>query len=231
MSKLFPVAILAGGLARRLRPMTEHMPKALLPIAGEPFIAHQLQLLRKNNIEKVVLCVGYLGEQIRDYVGDGSRFGLHVDYVFDGPKLLGTGGAIKQALPVLGETFFILYGDSYLPCDYLAVQHAFEASRQLALMTVFRNKGLWDASNIEFHDGNILVYDKKHRTDRMQYIDYGLSVTMSSVFQAASYQSDLADVYQLLLQQHQLAGFEINQRFYEVGSFTGIQEFTQYLQQ
>lgn len=233
MSTLFPVAILAGGLATRLRPMTEKIPKALIPIAGKPFIAHQLKLLKKNNIEKVVLCTGYLGEQIFDFVGDGSQFGMCVHYVFDGPQLLGTGGALKKALPLLGDAFFVLYGDSYLLCDYAAVQNVFTNSQKLALMTVFRNNGLWDVSNIEFRDGNILAYDKAHHTGYMEYIDYGLSVVSSLAFQTISENKpyDLADLFQLLLQQNQLAAYEVIQRFYEVGSFSGIQEFEHYVKE
>src|SRR5712691_5353435 len=129
---MFPVVILAGGLATRLRPLTETIPKALIDVNGEPFIAHQLRLLRTNGIERVVVCAGYLGEMIQEYVGIGVRFGLHVAFVFDGPKLLGTAGAIKRALPLLGPEFFVLYGDSYLPCDYHAVQSSFMRANKLA---------------------------------------------------------------------------------------------------
>ncbi|HLB41347.1 MAG TPA: nucleotidyltransferase family protein [Gammaproteobacteria bacterium] len=232
MTALFPVAILVGGLATRLRPMTETIPKALIQVAGEPFITHQLRLLRKNNIKQLVLCVGYLGKQIQDFVGDGSQFGLNISYVFDGPQLMGTGGAIKQALPMLGKNFFVLYGDSYLPCDYFAVQTAFENSKKLALMTVFHNNGLWDTSNIEFHHGKILAYDKKQRTNKMHYIDYGLSVINERTFDEipTNCPCDLADFYQILLKRNQLGAYEVNQRFYETGSFAGIQELAQFLQ-
>ena len=114
---LHPVAILGGGLATRLRPLTDRIPKALVDVNGEPFIAHQMRLLRSNGVERVVYCAGYRGEMIREYTGDGARFGLEVEYSFDGPAPLGTAGAIKRALPLLGESFFVLYGDSYLPCD------------------------------------------------------------------------------------------------------------------
>src|SRR3990167_1279360 len=220
MIKPYPVAILAGGLATRLRPITEKIPKALLEVAGEPFIAHQLRLLQKSKIEQVVLCVGFLGEQIKDFVREGHQFGLQVSYVFDGPQLLGTGGAIKQALPALGEAFFILYGDSYLPCDYLAVQTSFEKSKKLALMTVFHNDGLWDTSNIEYSENKIIAYDKKHRTEKMHYIDYGLAVISAQAFHQISTEGsyDLEFFYQILLKENQLAAYEIHQRFYEAGS-------------
>src|SRR5215475_16199750 len=114
---MLPVAILAGGLATRLRPITERIPKALIEINGEPFIAHQLRLLRSRGIRRVVLCLCYLGEMVRDFVGGGQAFDLAVEYSFDGPVLLGTAGAIHRAIPLLGGAFFVLYGDSWLPCD------------------------------------------------------------------------------------------------------------------
>ena len=147
---LFPVILLAGGMATRLQPLTEKTPKALIKINGQPFISHQLRLLKKNNINRVVICTGYLGEQIRDYVGDGAHYELAVNYVDDGAQLLGTGGAIVKALPYLEKNFFVLYGDSYLLCDYEAIQHRFINSQKLVLMTVFKNDGLWDVSNIDF---------------------------------------------------------------------------------
>ena len=173
---MLPVAILAGGLATRLRPLTEKIPKALVEINGEPFIAHQLRLLESKGIRRIVLCLGYCGEMVRDLVRDGSRFGLAVDYSFDGPTLRGTAGAIHQALPVLDEAFFVLYGDSYLTCDYAAVAQAFHDQGKTGLMTVFQNEGHWDSSNVEFAAGRILAYDKKNPTPRMRSIDYGLGV-------------------------------------------------------
>ncbi|MHB1949736.1 MAG: nucleotidyltransferase family protein [Gammaproteobacteria bacterium] len=229
----FPIVILAGGLATRLRPLTETIPKALIDINGEPFIAHQLRLLRNNGIKEVTLCLGYLGEMVEEYVGHGHQFGVNVTYSFDGPKLLGTAGAIKQALPLLGENFFVLYGDSYLTCDYAAVQTTFIASQKTALMTVFRNLGQWDKSNVEFANGNILVYDKTQQTDRMHHIDYGLGIFNQSAFThiAANQIYDLALLYQDLLRNQQLAAHEVTERFYEVGSFAGINELSVYLNQ
>jgi NDP-sugar pyrophosphorylase family protein len=221
---MLPVAVLAGGLATRLRPVTTLTPKALIEINGEPFVAHQLRLLSRSGIERAVLCVGYLGEQIREYVGDGSRFSLHVDYCFDGPQLLGTAGAIRNALPLLNGAFFVLYGDSYLPCDYRIIEKAYFEAGKSAMMTVFRNEGQWDSSNVKFSEGRILVYDKRHGSAEMRHIDYGLGVFRRSVFEAipAGQPRDLAAVYQQVLSQGELAGFEVNDRFYEIGSFDGI---------
>jgi len=222
----WPVAILAGGLATRLRPLTEKIPKALLELAGEPFLVHQLRLLRKAGIRRIVLCVGYHGEMIADEFGNGSKFGVELNYSFDGPSLMGTGGAIAKALPLLGERFFVLYGDSYLPIDYAAPAAAFVASGQLGLMTVFRNEGRWDTSNVWFEDGLIKSYNKKQQTPEMRYIDYGLGLFKASAFSERPDDSafDLADVYSDLVARSQLAGYEVTQRFYEIGSSAGLAE-------
>jgi len=220
---MLSLAILAGGLAKRLRPLTETVPKALVPVAGEPFIAHQLRLARDRGISRVVLCVAHLGEMIRDFVGDGGRFGLEVQYSFDGGQLLGTAGAVRNALPLLGEAFLLMYGDSYLPCDYGAVEAAFQASRKQGLMTVFHNQGQWDASNVEFRDGRILVYAKGRPNPGMQYIDYGLGALRASAFEhLPEGPCDLTSVYQDLVARGELAAFEVSERFYEIGSFEGL---------
>jgi len=223
---MLPVAILAGGLATRLRPLTTRLPKALIDVNGEPFLAHQLRLLQKNGIARVVICVGHLGEMIQQEIGDGRRFGLSIDYADDGPQLRGTAGAVRRALPLLGEEFFILYGDSYLTCDYQAVGRAFGRAGTLALMTVFRNENRWGASNVEFLDGRILAYDKEEPTPAMQHIDYGLSVARAAAFTTVPEQGayDLALLYQQLLARGELAGLQIQERFYEVGSPHGLRE-------
>lgn len=223
---LLPVAILAGGLATRLRPLTEKIPKALIPVEGEPFISHQLRLLQSKGVQRIVVCAGYLGELIQDYVGEGEQFNLRVDYSFDRGPLLGTGGSIKKALPLLGRAFFVLYGDSYLPCDYRAVQRAFEDSGRKALMTVFHNQGAWDSSNVEFRDGKIFTYDKQKRTPRMEHIDYGLGVFQKIAFDRlpTGQPYDLARLYQSLLKRGELGAFEVDQRFYEIGSWQGLEE-------
>ena len=228
---MLPVTILAGGLATRLRPLTETIPKALVEINGEPFLAHQLRLLERGGVDRVVLCVGYRGEQIREYAGDGSAFGLRVAYSFDGPRLLGTAGAVRRALPLLGEQLFVLYGDSYLPCDYAAVEQAFLASGKLAMMTVFPNRGLWDTSNVEFMNGAITAYDKVNRTAAMQHIDYGLGVFRSQAFDLVEEDQpmDLAVLYQQLLRHGELAAYEVPTRFYEIGSVEGIRELEGFL--
>jgi NDP-sugar pyrophosphorylase family protein len=229
---MLPVAILAGGLGTRLYPLTERLPKALIEVNGEPFLAHQLRLLRARGIERVVLCIGQHGERIREYAGDGARFGLQIDYSPDGPTLLGTAGAVRQALPLLGDAFFVVYGDSYLPCSYGDVAQAFHAAGRPGLMTVYRNEGRWDTSNVEFDAArpvcSIVAYDKKNRTERMRHIDYGLGVFRRAAFAGAPH-ADLADVYRDLLGRGQLAAFEVHERFYEIGSFEGIAELSRRL--
>ena len=221
----FPVAILAGGLATRLRPITETIPKALVTVAGEPFLAHQLRLLHSRGIRRVVLCVGYRGEMIESEFKE-ARHEVKIEYSFDGPRLLGTGGALKQALPKLGNKFFVLYGDSYLPIDYEYVARAFSESNKLGLMTVFKNQGRWDSSNVIFDGRNIQCYDKKNRSPEMEYIDYGLGVLRLEALAEwpAAEPFDLADVYQNLIKKNQLAGVEVKQRFYEAGSKSGLAE-------
>jgi NDP-sugar pyrophosphorylase family protein len=227
---MLPIAILCGGLATRLRPVTASIPKSLIPVNGEPFLAHQLRLLDAAGLEKVVLCVGFLGEKIRDFAGD--RFGgLEISYSFDGPKLLGTAGAIARAFPFLDPSFFVLYGDSYLPCDYQKVAVEFERSGKSGLMTVYRNEGKYDSSNVEFAGGRILRYDKKSKTPEMRYIDYGLGVFDKSAFAnlPEDEPSDLAGVYGRLLEKNDLAASEVKERFYEIGSLEGIRDLEQYL--
>ncbi|MBV8571526.1 MAG: nucleotidyltransferase family protein [Acidobacteriaceae bacterium] len=230
---MLPCAILCGGLATRLRPITEKIPKSLVPIADEPFLAHQLRLLRTGGINEAVLCVGHLGEQIRAFAGDGRQFGMKISYSFDGARLLGTAGAIRKALPFLPESFFVLYGDSYLPCDYAAVAEVFSAARKRGLMTIYRNEGHYDTSNVHAKDGVILRYDKRNKTPEMQFIDYGLGVFQRSVFLElpAGEVVDLADVYQNLLKARDLACYEVKQRFYEIGSEEGIRDLEQYIGQ
>src|SRR5690242_8549740 len=175
-SRLPPAMILCGGAATRLGPLTANTPKSLLLVNGEPFLSLQLRLLARSSIAKVVLCTGHLGGLIRDYAGDGSRFGIGLEYSEDGLRPLGTGGAIRKALPLVGERFFVLYGDSYLPCDYGRVAEAFSQSGQPALMTLYRNENAYDSSNVEFRDARIIRYDKQKRTPEMKYIDYGLGM-------------------------------------------------------
>src|SRR6185436_7158440 len=226
-----PVAILAGGMATRLRPITEKIPKLLVEVAGEPFFSHQIRLLKAAGLTRLVLCIGYLGEKIVELYGDGAKWGVHIDYVFDGPKLLGTGGALIKALPRLGDAFYVLYGDSYLPVDYRAVGEFFLRSGQPGLMTVYENHGRYDTSNVWFEKGEINLYDKKNRVPQTHHIDYGLGVFRAAAFEGFPRDTvvDLAEVQKSLVARHQLAGYEIKERFYEIGSHAGLQELDELL--
>ncbi|HMG53946.1 MAG TPA: sugar phosphate nucleotidyltransferase [Kofleriaceae bacterium] len=229
-----PVAILAGGLATRLGPITRAVPKALLDVAGKPFVVHQLALLRAAGIRRVVLCVAHLADQIEAVLGDGRDHGVEIAYSSDGDQLLGTGGALRRALPLLGDRFLVLYGDSYLTCDYAAIARAFVASGKLGLMTVFENHGQYDASNVRFRGGQgrgqgwgeVDRYDKTPGVPDMTHIDYGLGGFAAAAFAGypAGARLDLTTVYQDLLARGELFGYEVFERFYEIGSTAGLEE-------
>lgn len=226
-----PVAILAGGLASRLGPLTAHLPKSLVEVAGEPFIAHQLRLLRRAGITRVVLCTGHLGEQIEAAVGNGGAAGLSIEYSRDGGSPLGTAGALRVALPLLGETFLVLYGDSYLACDYAAVEAAFLSSRAPGLLVVYRNEGRYDRSNVVFAEGRVIRYGKDDPTPEMTYIDYGLAGLTARALERVPVggRSDLADVYRSMAEAGELAGMEVGDRFYEIGSPAGLEATRRHL--
>ena len=221
-----PLALLAGGLATRLRPLTEAIPKSMIQVAGLPFIAHQLRLLSHNGIRDVVVCCGHLGEKIEEFVRDGSEFGCSVRYSYDGIPLKGTGGAIRQALPMLDDPFFVMYGDSYLPVQFRPAYDAFIRQGRSGLMTVYRNEGRWDKSNVEFVDNEIRAYDKRISAPTMRHIDYGLGILKKSAFDQwiESDVFDLSEVYRTLLEHTRLGGYEVDQRFYEIGTVSGLSE-------
>src|SRR3569832_1025887 len=211
-----PVTILAGCLATRLQSLTERTPKSLLAIAGRPFLFHQLELLQRQGVEQVVLCVGHLAEQIEAAAGDGRQFGLSIQYSRDGDRLLGSGGALKRALPLLGEDFYVLNGDSYLPCALAQLQSAYFAAGLPALMAILRNENRWDRSNVRFEAGEPIEYDKHSRRADLTHIDFGVSVLSRAAL--AEYPDDtfidLADICRDLSVHGQLAACEVFERFY-----------------
>jgi NDP-sugar pyrophosphorylase family protein len=228
---MLPVVILAGGLATRLYPVTQTIPKALIPINGRPFINHQLALLKEKGVTQVILCVGNLGSMIEKFVGDGTQWELEVLYSYDGDVLLGTGGAIKKASGILPEVFMILYGDSYLDINFEPVVQQFNAEKLPVLMTVYRNRNARDASNILMNNGKILKYNKKDRDAAMEYIDYGLIVIRKEIFEKypSNEPFDLALVLSLSVDAGLVASYEIEQPFYEIGSVQGIKETENYI--
>lgn len=230
-----PLALLTGGRATRLGALAERTPKSLVEVAGEPFIAHQLRLMAEQGVTDVVMCCGHLGEMIADFVGDGAQFGCRVRYSFDGTDddrgALGTGGAIAKALPLLGTRFWVMYGDSYLTTEFALVLRAFEESGAAALMTIFRNEDRWDSSNVEFAAGRIVRYSKQQRTPGMRHIDYGLGIYSADAFSGWGVLRafDLSVVQSELIALGAMAGFEVRERFYEVGSPNGLAETDAFL--
>jgi NDP-sugar pyrophosphorylase family protein len=223
---VLPVAILAGGLATRLHPVTSNLAKSMISVVGEPFIAHQLRLLKREGTERVVLCIGYLGYQIQDLVRDGAAFGLKVNYSSDAEALLGTGGALRRALPLLGQEFIVTYGDSYLDTAIAPIVSAWRRSKKPALMTVFCNENRWDVSNTAYADGRIICHDKQGRVQGMRFIDWGMSVLTAEILRKWPVDAafDLSDVYTKLAQRGLLAGYEMTHRFFEIGSPAGLIE-------
>jgi NDP-sugar pyrophosphorylase family protein len=224
--ELLPVCILAGGLATRLGEHARERPKALMEVAGKPFVFHQLELLRSYGAHRFVICVGHLGEQIEEAVGDGSHAGVSVSYAYDGPRPVGTAGAVRGALAQLGDAFFVLYGDTYLRIDYRAVRQRYLASGLPALMTVLRNPGgLAHTSNAAFDGRNVTAHDKRNPDPDMRWIDYGVSVLSPDAMRTAAPEaSDLSDVYTELARTGRLAGYEATNRFYEIGSPEALAE-------
>ena len=223
------ICILAGGLGQRLGERTTDIPKPLLDVAGEPFLFHQLRLLREHGAERVVLCVGYLGEMIEERVGR-ARYGITIDYSYDFPQLDGTLGAIRRAVPLLGDRFLVLYGDTYLRLDYRAAVADWIKSDAPALMTVLRNDGRWDTSNVVYADRRVLAYDKHHLTPEMHWIDYGLGGLKSEALRAVDErEEDLAALYRRLARIGSLHGFLATERFYEIGTVKGLAETEAFL--
>ncbi|OGN96602.1 MAG: hypothetical protein A2Z77_01160 [Chloroflexi bacterium RBG_13_51_36] len=221
------IAILAGGLGTRLGSLTRDTPKSMVKICGKPFLEYQLELLRKQNLEDIVLCVGHLKDKIQSYFGDGSRFGVRIEYGEE-EEPLGTAGALRNAGHLLGDDFLVLNGDSYLAIDYGEVIERYKLGNKLGLMVVYRNNNRYDKSNVMIADGLVTNYDRSGRMEGMSYIDYGLSVlnrkALEFVPQGKFLQLD--DVYRELIRRRELMAFETQVRFYEVGSVQGLEGFT-----
>jgi NDP-sugar pyrophosphorylase family protein len=229
--------VLAGGLGTRLGELGAATPKTLMEVGGRPFADHQLAWLGAEGVDEAVYCLGHLGAQVRDFVGDGSRWGLRVAYVEDGETLAGTAGALRRALDagVLAPRFFVVYGDSHLTVSLADMDAAFAASGLDAMMAVFRNDGRYDTSNVVFEDGRLVRYDKarpREWADRMHHIDYGVSVLDRSVIAdrvAPGAVADLAGVLRDLSVAGRLGGFEVHHRFYEIGTPASLAELDELL--
>ena len=224
--------ILAGGLATRLKPITEKIPKSMLKIKDTPFLEYQIELLGKNNIDEIIVCVGYLSKQIESYFGNGERFGVNIKYSYEKDQLLGTGGAIRNAWSLLQNNFFVIYGDSYLNINYGAVYRYFLKINYSSLLVIYKNKNKWDKSNVVFKSGVVELYDKKSQTPEIKYIDYGLSILSKKVIKEVpeGVFYDLANLYKRLAREKKLAGYEVFRRFYEIGSKRGLKEFKDFME-
>ncbi len=223
------VCILAGGVGSRLGSLVADSPKPLIEVAGEPFLLHQLRLLSSHGASEVVLCVGYLGARIEEQIGP-ERFGIRLAYSHDGPGLDGTLGALRRATPLLPGRFLVLYGDTYLRLDYRAAVEAWDRSGCLGLMTVFRNEGRWDTSNVVYENNRVVSYDKAAPTPQMRWIDYGLGGLDAAAFDVVDPgESDLAALQSRLAQRGQLCGYEASERFYEIGTPEGLAETDAFL--
>lgn len=229
---MLPIVILAGGLATRLGSLTKNTPKCLLKVNHKPFIELQLELLRNAGFSNVFMCLSYHAEKVVSHMGNGKRFGINIEYSFDGSRQLGTGGAIRKVLPKVGPEFAVIYGDSYLPIDYKKVEEVFLDSNALGLMTVFENRNKLDISNVEFSNNQVKKYSK-NPSNRMTHIDYGLNFFRSEVFESYKIDMafDLAAVLSRLSIEGKLAGFEVFKRFYEIGSAEGIKELSLHLKE
>ena len=222
------VCILAGGLGTRRE--KSDLPKPLVEVAGEPFLAHQLRLLAGHGAERVVLCVGHLGERIEEEIGP-QRSGIEIAYSRDAPGLDGTLGAIRRARGLLGERFLVLYGDTYLRIDYAGAARAWEASGLPALMTVLRNDGRWDASNAVYAGGRVIAHDKRAPTAEMRWIDYGLGGLTQEAVDLLPEERDLSELYRALAAEGRLCGYEATERFYEIGTPEALAETDAFLRE
>lgn len=229
---MFKIVILAGGMATRLLPITQDLPKALIDVCGEPFISRQLNYIKEQGIDEVILCLGHLCDQVICYLESQNKFGLNIQYVEDGGVPLGTGGAVRKSLPLLQDNFFVMYGDSYLPTNFLDVQSAFVKSKKSGLLTIFKNEGRYDSSNVSFEKGTLTEYNKACPTSSMSHIDYGLSILSKDSFDdfLDVETFDLAEIYRQLSLSGELLGFEIFERFYEIGSFEGLSQTREYFE-
>jgi NDP-sugar pyrophosphorylase family protein len=228
---MMQVAILAGGLGTRLGSIAGSLPKALVPVNGRPFLAHVIDLLKSQGFTWLLVCAGHGADRMKQEFGDGSELGVRIEWHLDGPRLLGTGGALRAALPLLDEQFLVLYGDTYLDVDYAKVVEAFRASGKPALMTVFHNRGAFDESNVVFRNGLLLRYSKRDRTSDMEHIDYGLAALRRELIEELPQGEicDLADLYSRLVREGRMAGFEVERRFYQIGTPEGLAETARYL--
>lgn len=227
------VAILAGGLATRLEPLTKEIPKSLILIQDKPFLEYQLEFLRKGGIKDVVLCIGHLGEQIEKYFGDGRKFGMNITYSYEGKQLLGTAGALKKAEKLLEDPFFTMYGDSYLSLDFADAMSYFKSQNKFALMSVYKNYDRYERSNTVIKGGLVKKFSKKEEAKDMVYIEYGANIFRKEALELIpeSLPYSLEELFPELIRRKELLAYEVRERFYQIGSPEGLEEFKRYVMQ
>ncbi len=227
------VVILVGGLATRLRPLTNKMPKSLIQIRGKPFLEYQLDFLEKDGVKNVILCVGYLGDEIKSFFGNGKRFGINIKYSYESQYLLGTAGALRNAKESLKDEFFVMYGDSYLFLDFIAANSYFKRFDNLGLMVVYKNYDRYDTSNVAIEDNLVKRYSKTQRAKDVVYIDYGVSILKKEAIELVPKNQaySLEELFTELIKKEELLAYEVNKRFYQIGSPEGLAEFKRYILQ
>ncbi len=227
------VAILAGGQATRLRPLTNKVPKSLVEVDAKPFLEYQVDSLKEGGLTDIVLCIGYLGEQVQKYFGDGRKFGVDLEYSYEKEQLLGTAGALKNAEQLLKDQFFVMYGDSYLFLDFAAIMSYFNEHNKLGLMVVYKNYNRYDRSNVVVEGNLVKQYSKKERAEGMIYIDYGASILRKNALELVPHNQvySLEELFAQLIKEKELLAYEVNKRFYQIGSTGGLEEFRRYISQ
>jgi len=224
------IVVMAGGLATRMRPLTEEVPKSMLPVGGIPFVGHQLQLFKRGGITEVLLCVGHLRDKIQEYVGDGSRWGLKVSYSWEEGELQGTAGALRDAGTLLADSFLMTWGDSFVRADYPFVMNSHLSSGLLCSVVVFRNENKYDRSNISFDNGKILKYEKGGGSQDLLFVDAGLSVyDRKFIAEIPSGKISMDTIWKKLASENALGGIEVENRFYEIGSMKGLEDFARFV--
>lgn len=228
------VVVLMGGLGTRLKEFTKECPKSLVNVNGKPFFEYSLDLMIKAGFKKFLFLIGYKAEMIEDYFGDGSRYGIKIDYCYDGKELLGTGGAVRRALDLIEEDFLLMYGDSFMDINYEECVYRYfkgKESGRRAIMTVLKNNNMFDKSNVIMKDGKIVLYDKVNMTPEMEYIDYGVCMYERSLFEPyeKGEKFDLAKIQNELSIEGKMEACEVTKRFYEIGNPDSLKEFTDYI--
>lgn len=216
---MIPVAILAGGFGTRLMPLTADMPKALIPVDGQPFLKHQIWLLAKQGFRRMVICTGHRGDMIADAIGANPYYGVEVVYSDDGVEPLGTGGAIAKALPLLGPQFGVLYGDTYPLYDLAQIAW----THQNAITMAVRSPG---RGNVKYAWGRVLQYSKQRS---LGHGDAGFSVWNADVLAGLDGAFDLGEIFTEMATNGCVDGYEVTEPVYEIGSFDGLAEFDKYM--